>query len=305
MKKHLYLLLVPFLAGCSSEIEGTIDEDSTIVNSIHVSVLEPTSEGDEIEETRLVSSYSTSTKLVEFSYEVGDQIGIFPTEGSPIAFTSGESGPSVTIDAGAWQTKAGYTYATYYPYSYLNQDKSAVPFSYLGQVQDGDNNAAHLSSSMLLAAGKATPKNGSFNVKLSKVGAVLRLGIKLPNNCNVTKIVLNSKSSVFVTSGKVDLFGDNFPIKDGKKASDVTLNFKSPVAATSTSTMVAYLNVSAPLSIPANDLTIKVYDNAGNVYSQVRTTSATVSQNATYSMAFTSLTKSTDNSLGTLTGVIE
>lgn len=305
MKGRYYLLLVPFLASCTNSIDEVEDGGYSVVDKIQISTLDPVNEGDVFEETRLVSWYDSKNSLVKTRYQVGDQIGIFPESGTPIAFTSPQEAESVIIDCGAWKTKVGYKFATYYPYSYQNQDKSAIPFSYVGQVQEGDNNAAHLSASMLLAADPATPVNDKFNVTLRKVGAVLRLGVKLPNNAEVTKIVLKSKSSIFVTSGKIDLFGTNFPIKEGKKASDVTLNFKSPITATSTSTMIAFLNVSAPLTIPANDLTIYVYDNAGNVYTQVRSAASTVSQNVTYSMAFTSLTKGTDNSLGTLTGVIE
>lgn len=315
--KKLALLFSLCLCGCAQEaIEDDLDN---VINTIEMSIEDPLDDFTS-SETRLVSSSAN------FQFENGDLFGIFPTTAktngdSQIKFAAkGLSGPSktVSIDAGAWTTKAGNKFVSYLPYSLYNEDPTMIPASYEGQTQTANNSSAHFVDNVLMASLPVNGVDGKFSFSNRCMASFIRLAIKVPAAATYTKMVLkSSKSNQFGLSGTYDLLDEanKQPFTAKKSSNSLTLNL-SNIAVSSGGTLTLYLTAHAPIDYRNNTFTVYLYTSAGQYYTYQSTFPSVTDEKKQRShndgmavslpeTGYSFTGPSTDNSLGTLTGVIE
>lgn len=315
--KKFALLFSLCLCGCAQD--AIVDDNNVTATTIEMSIEDP---GIEFvfPETRLVSSSAN------FQFENGDLFGIFPTTAktngdSQIKFAvKGLTVPSKTvdIDAGAWTTKQGNKFVSYLPYSLNNEDPTKIPATYEGQTQVANNSSAHFVNNALMASLPVEGAGGKFFFSNRCMASFIRLAIKVPAAATYSKMVLkSSKSDQFGLSGTYDLLDttNNQPFTAKKSSNSLTLNLAN-ISVASGGVLTLYLTAQAPIDYRNNTFTVYLYTSAGQYYTYESTFPSVANEKKLRShndgMAV-SLPESgisfigpfTDNSLGTLTGVIE
>lgn len=315
--KKVALLFSLCLCGCAQE---AIDDDMVVENTtIEMSIEEPV--GFDLD-TRLVSQSAS------FKYNNGDKFGVCPvpkTSADPlqsqIAFSvSGLSAPSssVSINAGAWTTKPGNEFVSYMPYSLFNEDPRSIPVSFEGQTQTENNSSAHFANNALIASLPVAGENGKFNFSNKYMGSFMRFTITSPATATYTKMVLeSSKSDQFALSGTYNLIDktNDQPFTAKKTSKSLTLNL-SNISVSSGGTLTLWMMAQAPIDYRNNTFTIYLYTSSGQYYKCTSTFPTLTNDqkqrghNKGISVSLPDSGKSfvgpeTDNSLGTLTGVIE
>ena len=158
-------------------------------------------------ETGTRSSVVINNAGVNFLWEAGDVVGIFPNTGDQVSFAMDEGAgmQTATFNGGGWALKASSTYAAYYPHNFYNRDLTAIPVSYEGQRQDGNASTAHLGAYDFMAASVTTPSNGAVAFDMQHMGALVMLQAELDEDKTLTNVALKASTSAFVEAGTIDL----------------------------------------------------------------------------------------------------
>ena len=158
-------------------------------------------------ETGTRSSVVISNSGVNFLWEEGDVVGIFPNTGDQVSFAMDEGAgmQTATFNGGGWALKASSTYAAYYPHNFYNRDLTAIPVSYEGQRQDGNASTAHLGAYDFMAASVTTPSNGAVAFDMQHMGALVMLQADLGEAKTLTNVALKASTPAFVEAGTIDL----------------------------------------------------------------------------------------------------
>lgn len=158
------------------------------------------------------TAFTISNNGAEFKWAENDTVGIFPNTGSQVYFPmqSGAGTKTATFDGGGWALKSSSTYAAYYPFKgdiYL--DKTAIPVSYVGQKQVGNNSTKHLGAYDYMAAVASTPENGNVDFNFKHLGCLVQLCVFLPKATELTSIIFKTDEKVFIDQGVIDLSSKN------------------------------------------------------------------------------------------------
>lgn len=153
------------------------------------------------------SSVVISNSGVNFLWEAGDVVGIFPNTGDQVSFIMDEGAgmQTATFNGGGWALKASSTYAAYYPHNFYNRDLTAIPVSYEGQRQDGNASTAHLGAYDFMAASVTTPSNGAVAFDMHHMGCLVMLQTDLGEAKTLTNVALKASTPAFVEAGTIDL----------------------------------------------------------------------------------------------------
>lgn len=167
---------ISVFSACTSEIEQSSIADN--------STAQLTFTADNFEyEVQKRTDFNITAQGAEFKWAENDTVGIFPSEGSQVYFSmsAGSGTKTATFDGGGWALKSSSTYSAYYPFKgniYL--DKTAIPISYNGQKQIGNNSTAHLGAYDYMTAIASTPENGNVNFHFKHLGALLQINLEVP-----------------------------------------------------------------------------------------------------------------------------
>ncbi|MCQ2269074.1 MAG: hypothetical protein MJZ83_09420 [Bacteroidaceae bacterium] len=278
--------------------------------------------------TRFATETNGTSASPSLFYEGGDDFGIIPTtaleDGSSqiryvVQLPAGTKATSVTLFAGAWDTKPGYTYVGYLPYSLENQDPTKIPVSYLGQRQSSNNNSDHLSKAFLMASEPAGAKaDGSFGFTIKKMGGVLRFAITVPEAGTFTKMEFtSSKADQFGVTGTLDLTdmsdaNNPQPYTATKKTNIMSLDLDN-ISVAAGDLLTLFLSIPTPTDLTGNTFTVTLYSSTGYkfIYTSDLPSVATKlrARNKGTSIVLPeaghAFTVEEDNSLGTLTGTVQ
>lgn len=216
-------------------------------------------------QTRSVINDSDPNNL-QIVWNAQDTIGIFPNQGFQVAFPmeSGAGTQSATFTGGGWGLKSSSTYSAYYPMIgkfYL--DKTQIPISFVGQTQTGNSSHAHIGTYDYMAAVNSTVNEyGTVNFNFQHLVCIIHLSITMPKAGTYTKLFLESSGNL-ITEGTLNLTDGTVtatkagPIQE-VKLKNLTLDGDNQV-------LDAYVVMKA-IDLTNNTLTVKIYDNAGNIY---------------------------------------
>lgn len=208
LKTTTTLLTLSALVACG---EDTAMEDSlNLSNGKTLESISITGKDFQIE-TGTRSSVVINNAGVNFLWEEGDVVGIFPNTGDQVSFVMDEGAgmQTATFNGGGWALKASSTYAAYYPHNFYNRNLTAIPVSYEGQRQDGNASTAHLGAYDFMAASVTTPSNGAVAFDMQHMGALVMLQAELDEDKTLTNVALKASIPAFVEAGTIDLTAMN------------------------------------------------------------------------------------------------
>lgn len=296
--KNLKWLIGLFLLGSCAGFDSDIGEKE---NSDDVKIVLDYQAGNYYEENedqpmsrgKYEWRSESGSNFFDFFYSNGDALGIFPDNGYQIPFyvqlPEGDYKSQVSIDAGAWRTKPGYTYACYLPFVYENKDGKAVPFSYLGQKQQANGDLTHLATHTLLGSNvtEYDDVNKRFQFILRRMGCTLRFELTVPNAATFTRMEFSSaKVDNFITRGFINLFDEHQTSYATQHATTLVLDLNNiSITNPSSEKLILYLNME-PVDVTGNELTCKLYDSEGNIYTAKKTINRNYQRNNGYGITF-------------------
>ena len=165
------------LTMCSCNPTGTMEEQHDVTKQVSFT-LTPI-------ECEDVQSRISMDASANYSWEKNDIVGIFPTKGGQVDFSIPEEQvgkPTIKFDGGGWSLKSGQFYYAYAPFNFYNSNRKSIPFSYLGQEQDGnvEDHRKHISNYLFFASIPAKREDEALTLQFGHVGAVLNVSLTLP-----------------------------------------------------------------------------------------------------------------------------
>lgn len=166
----------------------------------------------------------------QYLWEQNDSLGVFPNLGGQVGFGIEEKyvgTTDATFNGGGWALRNGYTYSAYSPYNFYNRNVKAVPMSYMGMVQDGNNSKSHLSSRIFMASKPVTVTNGELVFSMSSRGTMIELALTLPQAATYTSVDLYTSDEILPVEVTFDLQSDDLKQSNVKCSNHYTLKLEN------------------------------------------------------------------------------
>lgn len=146
-----------------------------------------------------------------YSWTADDIAGVYTPKGYRIQHwveTVGDNAHYALFSSRVWGLSPDFDYYVYYPYSsYYYEHEcpiTALPVSYEGQTQSGNDDTRHLSAyDFMISSGRTTATTADFSMR--HLGSVLYIEMRLPQdkaqlNLTAVKLSLSSASVIPVTA---------------------------------------------------------------------------------------------------------
>ena len=269
-KRKLYictLLATLFFVACTPEadiIENLPQHPGeNVISSIQVTAHDFEG-GEKLSRTLVEITHDGAS----FTWAENDTIGIFPANSYQTAFpmTSGAGSKTAEFDGGDWALKASSFYAAYYPFEFNNRSGKSVAVSYVGQLQQGNDNTDHLGKFDYMAAAATTPEEGSVSFDFQHLGALVQWRIKVPAAGNYTALTLEAKEHVFIRNGVVDLTKSTPAIESSDKATSVSMEL-AEISPKSAGEEITVYMMMAPVDLTGKTYTLSLSNNKGETAS--------------------------------------
>ena len=261
--KEIYAYMVAALSvfcACSSEMDPLVNAGTTPGQL--------TFTADDFEyDIRKKTSFNITPQGAEFQWAENDTVGIFPEKGSQVYFSmsAGSGTKTATFDGGGWALKSSSRYAAYYPFKgdmYLAH--TAIPVSYVGQKQTGNNSTQHLSAYDYMAAVASTPENGNVNFNFKHLGCLIQFCVDLPQATELASVTFTTDEKVFIEQGTMDLSSGNIEITPTKMQNTFSIGLEN-VKTESGNKAVIYFMVN-PLDLEGQKIQVTVKDVNKEIY---------------------------------------
>ncbi len=250
---------------------GCADDES--YDMVQVREIRATLNGFKSEEAETRTAYNISeTSGFQTLWAAGDVLGIYPIGGDQVTFpiSDGVGTTTAKFDGGSWALRGTYKYAAYYPFSAdcYSIDQTAIPVSFAGQTQTGNNSMSHLADvDFMAAAGTQPSANGSVNLQFNHVGCFLRMQFTMPEAATFTEVSITTSGATFTTQGTVNLAATTPSLTPTASSSKLLLKLRNISTTAANQTITLYMMV-APDDLLGKTLTFTVKDNKGNQYSK-------------------------------------
>ena len=268
MKKFVYnmlcMVVLSLLASCVDQ-----QFESILLKEVKATICDFEYESENTSRT----SYSLGESGYEAKWTDGDVLGIYPVGGDQVAFpiSDGSGASEAVFDGGAWALRSSYAYAAYYPFSAGNYTipEDQIPVTYAGQTQIGNNSFTHFSSYDYLASKATHPDSeGNVSLKMKHMGCFFLLKLTMPKAGTYTKLALISDNKEFTVHGTLDLTKEEPSITPTSTSKSIIINLKDVTLAKDNEQLTVNLMM-APKDLSESNITIKIADTKGNVYSIV------------------------------------
>lgn len=184
----------------------------------------------------------------QFTWVEGDTLGVFPMEGYQTAFpiSEGTGTSSALFDGGLWALRPNASYAAYYPFMHpMDQvHKEAIPVSYVGQTQNGNNNTQHLGKYDYIASVMTdVNENGHINFQMKHLGALVKFNLTMPEAANYTSMTVSTSAGSFITQATYGLssFVPSYTSVVSSQTVELALNNVSTTNADKTLTLYMFM----------------------------------------------------------------
>ena len=233
-------------------------------------------EGEDIESVKVIAhdfegAENITRTLVEvgnegatFKWAKNDTIGIFPLNDYQVAFpmSGGAGTKSAEFDGGGRALKPSSQYMAYYPFEYKNRSSKDIPVSYVGQMQKGNGNTAHLGAYDYMATSAATPSQGTVAFDFKHLGVLLQFKLKVPGAANFTSMTIETQEHVFIRNGKFDLTQKNPVIETSDKRTSLSMEL-SDIKTTAAGQEVIIYMMMAPTDLTGMNYTVRLGNDKG------------------------------------------
>lgn len=270
MKPNIMLLSLLsaglILSSCSDERES-IDSN----NKVKKVVASLNDYEEEAENTATRMHYSFGANGYNTAWSMGDTLGIYPLGGDQVSFpiSEGAGTKNAVFDGGTWALRADCWYAAYYPFRVDNCffPETAIPVSYIGQLQNGNNTTNHLAKFDYMAAPSVKPSsNGSVMFQFQHLGTILQIHLSLPKAGTYNRLTLYSNKGQFISKGVVDLSSKEPVIKGVRMSNAVSIDLRD-ITISSEDLHITVNMMIAPVDLSGSTIEINVTDVKGNNYS--------------------------------------
>ena len=296
------LLCSLFLNACSSgddpfpeeppvlpEEPAVPDEEEQQPSSQIVKVVKMSASDFLSENANSRTSFTVSDSGLKFAWAEGDQIGVYPTAGTQIAFTikSGAGQNSAYFDGGAWALRDTETYASYYPYDVDNAARSnaEIRFSYEGQCQTGNASLAHLGTHDLMATNATNAVNGELVFQFKHVNSVVQLNLTVPVATSFNTLTVRCDEEIFAKVANLDLSGSEYVYSIYEPANQMTLAL-TDVASTEANKVLTFYMMLPPVDMAGKSVYVVLRSEDNKVY-QGQLPSKTMKQGKAYRFSAT------------------
>ena len=238
------------LAACSSEMDVAGDAIGDVKRvSMNVADFE-WAEGEQTRTTAVNNGGSIS-----FRWSAKDTVGIFPDKGDQVSFPIEEGAGTGTavFNGGGWALKSQSTYVAYYPYSFANRTGEAIPMTYEGQTQVGNDNLDNLTKCDYIVSSISTPSNGEASFQFKHMGALARFVLTVPEAATLTEFTLSSEDEVFPVGQTMNVRTNPVAITNKKMSKTISMSI-SGISASAGSTVTLYILLPAA-NLDAKSLT--------------------------------------------------
>ena len=182
--------------------------------------------------TEVINEATDGGNNYQYRWAAGDNVGIFPEQGTQVVFaipSDGDGSTTFAFDGGGWKLRDDVHYAAYYPLQpefYL--DPTHIPLDLTGLVQKGNGMRSSdrpavmgiLYSSACMPDGK-----GNLEFRFHHVVSVLHFRIHVPVNGGYTAIRLVTDGQ-FVTQANLDCFAEENNVTPLSTAHELTLRLE-------------------------------------------------------------------------------
>lgn len=257
--KKIGLALIVALSSCSTENNNT-ETLQQEVEHIMVRIEGLTSLEDD---SRVVRDENG-----KFLWEMNDSLGVFPNVGGQVGFGIDESNVGTTdasFDGGGWALRNKYSYSAYYPFNFYNRNVNAVPMSYVGLVQDGNNSKSHLSDKLFMASAPVTVTDGSLYFSMGHRGTLTELALTLPQAGTYTSVDMYTSGDILPIEVTFDLQSEQLTQTNIKCSDHYTLKLNN-VTTTAANEVVTVWFVTPSVVDKTKTLKVVVKDSQGYVY---------------------------------------
>ena len=257
------------LNGCSSgddpipEEPPIIEEEPSpgeepVLPSERVKVVNMTADNIVSGNAETRTAFTLESDKLKFAWAENDQVGIYPTSGTQIAFTisSGAGKNSATFDGGAWALRETETYAAYYPYDVENTARSnaELRFSYEGQHQTGKGSLAHLGAHDLMATNATTAMDGELTFKFKHLNSVALLNLTVPVAATFTTLTLRCDQEALTKVANLDMSGSEYAYSTYETTDRLQMQLTDVASAQADKTLRFYM------MLPPVDMTGKIFN---------------------------------------------
>lgn len=270
------------LQACSDICEVQNPQNGDLLKSLSATVTDFELGEDEATRTSYVVS---PTEGFVFSWALGDTLGIYPVGGNQVDFpiSDGIGTKTALFDGGSWALRSSYTYAGYYPYSanHYHNPQTAIPVTFAGQKQSGNNKLDGLSKyDYMAAAPVGASLSGSVNLELKHLASFVRFQLTMPSVGNYTSLTLTSGDVKFIETATYDLTSETPSLTPVTSSETFTLALED-ISTTEANQVITLYAMIAPVSQKTSSITIRVADDKKNTYS-IETTGKNLTAGKSY-----------------------
>lgn len=153
--------------------------------------------------------YDQQAESMNVRWALAEMCGVLtPTNTEIIHWTTDEGDSNCTLSAYGWSLTPNTQYYAYSPYSQsykLNKNPmTALPVSYTGQSQAGNNNAAHLNAFDYMTA-QALSGEDECHFDFKHLGCILRIECEMQEKQTLKALNLSLSSSDFAAEATMDV----------------------------------------------------------------------------------------------------
>ena len=213
------------------------------------------------------TSINVSDQEATFAWSANDTIGVFPTKGYQVAFPmiSGAGSSSAAFSGGGWALKIGDSYASYYPFQYMNKDASNIPIDWTGQTQIGNNSTANLGNYDYMAADLTEPSSGEVTFSFKHLGSLLKFTLIVPKPGNYKSMTVSTEEKLFATLSTLNILSSPAVLSNKTFSNSLSIGI-SDIQTSSENQSVNLYMICAPTDLSNRNLNIKLTDTNGNSY---------------------------------------
>lgn len=179
-----------------------------------------------------------------FLWASGDKVGIVSENGSQLCFPiqdEDDGKTSAHFDGRGWALLSSTHYLAYYPFiADYDLNYQAVPVSYAGQEQSGNNSYANLGRYAFWVAQGVSPDEGQLHFSFKDVGSVIRFSVPVVAG-QYTSASMILDDELFALQGTVDLSAGDGILANPLMSSQLDLALNECTVANDGENLVGFL----------------------------------------------------------------
>lgn len=231
-----------------------------------------------------------------FAWAADDVLGIYPDSGSQVYFTLESTGgtTSASFDGGGWEFKNGAKYYSYYPFIpdfYL--DRTSIPVTFAGQVQNGVSNTAHIGKYFYMCTDAVSAESGTLSFKYQNLCSIFKIKATLPAGTYTTFSLKSTENIFIVDDASYSILSYASGFKSDKKANTISIDLQNFVLSSKQEANI-YLVV-PPMDLTGKTVSFVVDAADGTSYSFTATLKKAYARSTMYSFGISSWTTNNPN----------